>query len=50
MSSEEAEYIFVCPVCDESLEVNGPMREALIDRGCVICGSAVTARAFSDAE
>lgn len=47
MSHEEGEYRFACPECEETLEVNGPMREALLDRGCVICGSAVSPRAFS---
>lgn len=48
MSSETGdEYTFVCPACDESLEVNDPMREALLERGCVICGASVTAEAFT---
>ncbi len=48
MSSEqEKEYIFVCPACDESLEVNDSMKDALIERGCVICGTTVTAEAFT---
>jgi len=42
-------YEFVCPECEESLEVNGSMKATLIDKGCVICSSAVTARAFSEA-
>ncbi|MFB6080275.1 MAG: hypothetical protein ABEJ81_04690 [Haloferacaceae archaeon] len=49
MSSEGAEeYTFVCPACGESLAVNPSMKEALIDRGCVICGTAVTAEAFTE--
>jgi len=48
MSGEEGgNYAFVCPRCDESLEVNASMREALIERGCVVCGTAVTAEAFT---
>ncbi|MFB6352513.1 MAG: hypothetical protein ABEJ92_00350 [Halobacteriales archaeon] len=42
-----ADLTFHCPGCDETLEVNPPMREALIDNGCVICGTAVSANAFS---
>ena len=49
MSGEGTEeYTFVCPACGESLEVNGSMREALVERGCVICGTAVTAEAFTE--
>lgn len=50
MSSNEGQaYTFVCPACGESLEVNDSMKDALIERGCVICGTSVTAEAFSDA-
>ena len=37
-------FTFLCPGCDESLEVNGAMRDALVTEGCVVCGAAVTAR------
>lgn len=43
------EYTFVCPECDESLQVNGAMKDALVENGCVICGTAVTAGAFTEA-
>jgi hypothetical protein len=43
----ESEYTFVCPECAESLAVNGPMKELLIEKGCVVCGAAVTADAFN---
>ena len=43
------EFTFVCPACAESLAVNGPMREALIANGCVVCGAAVTDGAFDEA-
>lgn len=43
----EGECTFVCPECAESLEVNGPMKELLIEKGCVVCGADVTADAFS---
>ncbi|MGM0591632.1 MAG: DUF7560 family zinc ribbon protein [Halobacteriota archaeon] len=46
MSTEE-DYNFVCPECGESLMVNGPMKDALIDKGCVVCGSDVSGNAFS---
>jgi endogenous inhibitor of DNA gyrase (YacG/DUF329 family) len=49
MSEGEVDaLVFVCPRCQESLEVNPPMMDALIERGCVICGSAVSEGAFSD--
>jgi len=40
-------YRFVCPECDESLAVNDSMRTTLIERGCVVCGAAVTAESFT---
>jgi len=46
-SGEGAEYVFHCPECDESLEVNDAMKAALVERGCVICGGTVTASDFS---
>lgn len=42
-------YTFVCPDCGESLAVNASMRDALIEKGCVVCGAAVTAAAFTKA-
>lgn len=41
------EYRYVCPVCEESIEVNDGMREALIEHGCVICGTDLSTEAFS---
>jgi hypothetical protein len=43
-------FTFRCPTCEESLEVNGPMKEALEEKGCVVCGSSVTAAAFTSVE
>lgn len=49
MGSDESEgYTFVCPECEEQLALNEPMKETLIERGCVICGTAVTEAAFTD--
>jgi hypothetical protein len=39
---------FRCPVCEETLKVNASMREALVERGCVVCGADLTPDAFSD--
>lgn len=47
MTDSAAEFVFVCSECGESLEVNASMRDALIDRGCVICGADVTAGEFT---
>ncbi|WP_340101436.1 DUF7560 family zinc ribbon protein [Salinibaculum salinum] len=46
-SRGQKEYLFVCPECNESLKLDDPMRDALLVRGCVICGAAVTADAFT---
>lgn len=45
----DEDFTFTCPECGESLLVNDSMRDALIDKGCVICGSAVSAESFSSA-
>ncbi|MFC7173845.1 hypothetical protein ACFR97_11660 [Haloplanus litoreus] len=41
------ELVFHCPACGECMAVNAPMREALLDQGCVVCGSVVSQSAFS---
>ena len=46
---ETAEFSFRCPSCEESLTVNGPMRAALVERGCVVCGADLTPAAFTPA-
>jgi transcription elongation factor Elf1 len=38
---------FACPECDESISVNGSMRDALVENGCVVCGASVTNAVFS---
>jgi transcription initiation factor IIE alpha subunit len=49
MSGEESEgYAFVCPECEERLEINEKMKHTLIERGCVICGTSVTEEAFTE--
>ena len=44
---ETAEFSFRCPSCEEALTVNGSMRTALVERGCVVCGAELTAAAFT---
>jgi Zn ribbon nucleic-acid-binding protein len=49
MSVEGREgYDFACPGCEEQLEINKRMRDTLIERGCVICGTPVAEEAFSE--
>ncbi|WP_416838616.1 hypothetical protein [Haloferax sp. DFSO52] len=43
------DYTFVCPECGESMVVNGSMRDALIENGCVVCTSSVSSQSFSRA-
>lgn len=45
--ADGTDYTFVCPECAESMVVNGPMRDALIENGCVVCSSSVSSAAFS---
>jgi predicted RNA-binding Zn-ribbon protein involved in translation (DUF1610 family) len=46
MMSASEDYTFVCPECGESMMVNDSMRQALVENGCVICGSSVSGGAF----
>lgn len=45
--TEDDDFRFVCPECDESISVNASMKEALLEKGCVICGASVTEQAFT---
>lgn len=47
MSASE-EFTFVCPGCGESMEVNPAMRDALLENGCVVCGTSLSTAAFSE--
>lgn len=48
MTSRTDDLTFVCPGCGECLVVNDAMKDALIENGCVVCGTDVSARAFSE--
>ncbi|MFP8956867.1 hypothetical protein ACLI4Y_09070 [Natrialbaceae archaeon A-CW3] len=48
MSTSE-DYIFVCPECTQSITVNASMRSALVENGCVVCGSSVSPNHFETA-
>jgi uncharacterized protein (DUF983 family) len=47
MTRDAAAFEFRCPACEETVLVNGSMRTALIEEGCVVCGTVVTTGAFS---
>jgi len=40
------EFEFGCPVCGETLTVNRSMRTALVENGCVVCGTDVSPEDF----
>jgi predicted RNA-binding Zn-ribbon protein involved in translation (DUF1610 family) len=46
MSSTE-NYTFVCPECARSITVDSSTKDALIDHGCVVCGSVVSSDVFT---
>ena len=45
-----AGYVFRCPDCAEEIELNEPMKAAIVESGCVICGASVTESAFAERE
>ena len=47
---EDAAYEFHCPSCDSRLTVSIETKEALEERGCILCGAAVDADAFTALE
>ncbi|MFP4632863.1 MAG: hypothetical protein ACLFMT_05450 [Halobacteriales archaeon] len=49
MEGGETEYRFSCPGCAEDLVVNRAMRDALVRRGCVVCGDEVDGDDFEPA-
>jgi len=42
-------YTFSCPECRQHVEVNDPMRDALLRAGCAICGAGVSREDFGRA-
>ncbi len=44
--SGSAGILFVCPECAEHIEVNESMKAAILESGCIVCGTAVSATAF----
>lgn len=47
---EDAEFRFHCHDCGSSLLIDEETRDALIDRGCIVCGSDVDESAFNRME
>ncbi len=39
-------YIFACPDCEQEIEVNASMREAILSSGCPICTQPVDTATF----
>lgn len=43
------EYEYVCQDCGQQIEVNGPMREAILQNGCPVCSASARTEHFSEA-
>ena len=41
------EYEFSCPECRQQIEINGPMREAILANGCPVCSASVAHEHFA---
>lgn len=46
MSNDRTPEQFVCPECHGTVAVDPPIRRALVDHGCVLCGTTVSQGAF----
>lgn len=44
----DVEYVFACRNCGSRIAVDGGARDALIDAGCAVCGTPVSADAFEE--
>lgn len=42
-----SEYEFTCPGCGQRIEVNGAMREAILENGCPVCSTTVATEHFA---
>jgi hypothetical protein len=42
-------YIFACPSCEQEIEINGSMREAILASGCPVCTDPVEPSDFEPA-
>lgn len=39
-------YTFVCPECEQEIEVDEPMRESILSSGCPVCAGATDSESF----
>jgi predicted nucleic acid-binding Zn ribbon protein len=39
-------YLFICPDCEQEIEVNASMREAILSGGCPVCTEPVRSEHF----
>jgi predicted nucleic acid-binding Zn ribbon protein len=37
---------FTCPKCAQRIELNGPMRDAILAKGCPVCSATVRGEHF----
>lgn len=49
-TSEEAQFKFYCSSCDSTLTVSKETRDALAEKGCILCGASVREDAFAALE
>jgi predicted nucleic acid-binding Zn ribbon protein len=42
-------YRFVCPACEQEIEINASMREAILESGCPVCTAGVGTEHFESA-
>lgn len=47
---EEASFQFYCSRCDSTLKVSPETKEALTEKGCILCGADVASDAFTELE
>jgi len=46
MNGDTTRERFVCPECEGTITVDPPVRRALVEHGCVLCGTGVPSEAF----
>lgn len=39
-------HLFVCPACEQEIEVDTSMREAILESGCPVCTEATEEEHF----
>lgn len=41
------DYQFACPDCGQGININAPMREAILQNGCPVCSATVADADFT---